>query len=262
MSDVGHDRGPRIDTPIDDRGRAAQLPKHDWCARRARITWLVFAAIGTLPATVNASDDDDDNTNSDVKTAAPAPAPVQIENLTAEPVIPPPRRVAAKGFFAEGGLGAVAFLPNTSRSAAIGPALSLRVGVDLWSWLSVGLFLAASTHEATVPPPPTGEWFQLYRGGADGRLSFLLERFAFFAEGGAGIAMVSSNVLEKPMILDPGEQFSITFHAGAGLEYQWENRHYAVGIGVDGFLVPQFAAPSGTMKAIDSRLYLRYTYGG
>lgn len=189
-------------------------------------------------------------------------APVGLESLTAEPVVAPPRRVAARGFFAEGGLGAVAFLPSASRSAAIGPALSLRMGVDLWSWLSVGIFASASTHEATVPPPPTGEWFQLYRGGADGRLSFLLERFAFFAEGGAGLAMVSSNVLEKAMILDPGETYSITFHVGAGLEYQLENRHYAFGIGVDGFLVPQFASPSGAMKAIDSRLYLRYTYGG
>lgn len=255
-----------MDMPIDDRSQAAQLPKRDRCALRARAALVVLVAIGTLPATVSASDDDDDDSTNDDKASAkatpPAPAPVPIENLTAAPVIPPPRRVAAKGFFAEGGLGAVAFLPNTSRSAAIGPALSLRLGIDLWSWLSVGMFLSASTHEATVPPPPTGEWFQLYRGGADGRLSFLLERLAFFAEGGAGIAMVSSNVLEKPMILDPGEAFSIAFHAGAGVEYQWENRHYAVGIGVDGFLVPQFASPSGTMKAIDSRLYLRYTYGG
>jgi len=72
------------------------------------------------------------------------------------------------------------------------------------------------------------------------------------------VGVACLNVLEKAMVTDPGEKYSITFHGGAGLEYQLENRHYAVGIGVDGFLVPQFA----TMKAIDSRLYLRYTYGG
>lgn len=186
----------------------------------------------------------------------------RLENLVAEPVIEPPPRIAARGFFAEGGLGTVAFVGGPSSSAAIGPALSLRLGYDLWSWFSVGFFASASTHEATVPPPPTGEWFQLYRGGGDARLSFLLERLAFFAEGGAGLAMVSSNVLEKTMVLDPGEKFSITFHVGAGLEYQLENRHYAVGIGLSGFLVPQFSSPQGTMTALDSRLYLRYTYGG
>jgi len=165
-------------------------------------------------------------------------------------------RPAASGWFAEGGLGAVAFLPKASRDADIGPALDIRIGRDLFSWLGVGISLAASSHEATVPPPPEGEWFQLYRGSGDARIGGRLDRFAGFVEGGAGIAMISSNVLGKVMITDPGERFSIAFHAGAGIEYQLENRHYAVGLAADGFLLPQFAA----IRAIDSRLFLRYTY--
>jgi hypothetical protein len=58
------------------------------------------------------------------------------------------------------------------------------------------------------------------------------------------------------MITDPGETFSIAFQAGAGLEYQLENRHYAIGLAADGFLLPQVDA----IRAIDSRIYLRYTY--
>jgi hypothetical protein len=165
-------------------------------------------------------------------------------------------RPAASGWFAEGGLGAVAFLPKASRDADIGPALDVRIGRDLFSWLGVGISLAASSHEATVPPPPEGEWFQLYRGSGDARIGGRLDRFAGFIEGGAGIAMISSNVLGKVMITDPGERFSIAFHAGGGIEYQLENRHYAVGLAADGFLLPQFAA----IRAIDSRLFLRYTY--
>ena len=191
--------------------------------------------------------------------AQPAePPPAAVMPSVAEPVIEPPPRVASTGFFAEGALGAVTYLPHTSKDANTGPELSLRIGRDIFSWFSLGLYAAASSHEATLPPPPTGQWFQLYRGGADGRLGGRIGAIAFFVEGGAGIAMISSNVLEKAMITDPGEKYSITFHGGAGLEYQLENRHYAVGVGVDAFLVPQFA----TMKAIDSRLYLRYTYGG
>src|SRR4051812_12141645 len=68
-------------------------------------------------------------------------------------------RPAATGWFAEGGLGAVAFLPKASSDAKIGPALDVRIGRDLFSWLGVGIHLAASSHEATVPPPPEGEWF-------------------------------------------------------------------------------------------------------
>jgi hypothetical protein len=170
----------------------------------------------------------------------------------------PADRAASTGFFAEGGLGAVAFLPKTSKDAAIGPSLDLRVGRDLFSWFSLGVFLAGSMHAATLPPPPEGQYFQLYRGGVDGRLGGRVNAIAFFAEGGIGAAMMSSNVLESVMITKPGQSFSVQFHGGAGLEYQLENRHYAIGLAVDGFLVPQFA----TMKAIDSRLYLRYTYGG
>jgi hypothetical protein len=165
-------------------------------------------------------------------------------------------RPASTGWFAEGGLGAVAFLSKASSDAKLGPALDIRIGRDLFPWLSVGVALAASSHEATVPPPPQGEWFQLYRGGGDARLTARFDRIAVFAEGSAGIAMISSNILGKVGITDPGEHFSIAFAAGAGIEYQLENRHYTVGLAADGILIPQFAA----MRAIDTRLNLRYTY--
>jgi hypothetical protein len=167
-------------------------------------------------------------------------------------------RPASTGFFAEGGLGAVAFLPPDSGDAAVGPAMQIRVGRDLFSFLSLGIFVGASSHEATVPAPPSGEWFQLYRGGGDLRLGGRVGAVAFFLEGGAGASMISTNVLEKTMTLDPGEKLSIELHGGGGFEYQLENRHYALGVAVDAFLVPQFSA----LKALDTRLYLRYTYGG
>ena len=163
-------------------------------------------------------------------------------------------RPASSGWFTEGGLGAVVFLP--ADHAQPGPALNLRVGRDLFSWFSFGVNLAASSHEATVPAPPEGEWFQIYRASADARIGGLLDRIAIFVEGGAGFAMISSNVLGKVMVTEPGENLSIAFHAGAGFEYQIENRHYAFGLAVDGFVLPQFDA----IRALDSRVYLRYTY--
>lgn len=165
-------------------------------------------------------------------------------------------RPASQGWYTEGGLGVVAFLPGASDDAAIGPAFNLRIGRDLFSWLSVGIDLAASSHEATVPAPPEGEWFQLYRGAGDARIGGRLDRIALFVEGGAGVAMISSNVLGKVGITDPGESFTIAFHAGGGLEYQLENRHYAFGLAANAFLLPQFDA----LRGLDARLYLRYTY--
>jgi hypothetical protein len=167
-------------------------------------------------------------------------------------------RPASTGFFAEGGLGAVVFLPPDSDNAAVGPAMQIRLGRDLFSWVSIGGYVAVSSHEATVPPPPEGDWFQLYRFGGDMRLGGRAGSVAFFIEGGVGGSLMSSNILEKVETLEPGEQFSITFHGGGGFEYQLENRHYALGLALDGFYAPQF----DNIKAIDTRLYLRYTYGG
>ena len=168
----------------------------------------------------------------------------------------PPHRVASTGWFAEGGLGATGFLAGASADAAIGPSLDLRLGRDLFSWLSIGIFGAISSHEATVPPPPDGEWFQLYRMGGDVRIGGRFERLAVFVEGGVGAAIISSNVLDKVMITTPGSNISLVAQGGAGAEYQLENRHYAVGLAGDAAIVPQFAS----IKAVDARLYLRYTY--
>jgi len=170
-------------------------------------------------------------------------------------------RPAAQGWYAEGGLGAVQFMPGTNNDAAIGPALGVRVGRDLFSFLSLGIQVAASSHEATVPAPPEGEWFQLYRAAVDARIGGRFDRLALFIEGGAGAAMISSNVLSKVMITELGEELSIMFQAGVGAEYQLENRHYSIGLGVDGFMLPQFKPPDGSpVIGIDSRFYLRYTY--
>lgn len=165
-------------------------------------------------------------------------------------------RPAAKGYFAEAGLGATAYVGSASSYSSVGPTLVLRLGRDLFSWLSVGAYLGASVHEATVPPPPEGEYYQLYRGGGDARLGGRFDRLAIFVEGGAGVAMISTNVLGKVMITEPGERFSLSFHGGAGGEYQVENRHYAFGVAVDGWLLTQFDAAT----AVEGRVYMRYTY--
>lgn len=164
-------------------------------------------------------------------------------------------RPASRGVYAEGGLGVVGYIGPHQQDAKPGPAMNIRVGYDLWSWLSLGLQLTASSHEATVPPPPEGEWYQLYRAGGDGRMGFRLDNVAFFAEGGLSGVYISSNVLHKVGITDAGEAFSFAFQAGGGIEYQIQNRHYAFGLAGDWWLIPLFDALTG----VDIRLYLRYT---
>ena len=137
-----------------------------------------------------------------------------------------------------------------------GPAFDIRIGYDLFSWFSIGARVGASTHEATVPPPPEGEYFQLYSGTADARLGFQYKGFGAFVDGGAGMAMVSSNILAKVGVLDPGEKFAFTFYGGGGFEYQMMNRHYAFGLAGQYQLFPDFDAT----QSFSVRLYMRYTY--
>src|SRR5690242_17780124 len=114
-------------------------------------------------------------------------------------------RPASSGFFTEAGAGAVGFLGAAASDADIGPTMAVRIGWEPFSWFALGLHLEGSNHEATVPPPPTGEWFQLYRAQADGRLTARTGAFALFAEGGFGAALISSNVLEKVGITSAGQ---------------------------------------------------------
>lgn len=166
------------------------------------------------------------------------------------------RRIVSHGYYAEVGGGAALFLGDAADYSEVGLSFELRTGYDLFSWLSLGVSLAASTHEATVPPPPVGEYYQLYGGTGDLRLGFLLGPIGLFADGGVGVAMMSSNILEQVDILEPGEKFSLLVRAGGGLEYQLRNRHYALGLAGQWVLMPQYDASQG----VTTRLYLRYTY--
>jgi hypothetical protein len=189
-------------------------------------------------------------------TKGPARAVALSLCVLAAAATPAAARPASQGFFTEAGVGATGVLPPSQDHAAPGPAMSIRIGYDLFRWLSVGVHASTSSHEATVPAPPEGEWFQLYRAHADGRLGARWGAVGLFVEGGAGVAYISSNVLGKVMVTDPGEDLALAFQAGGGLEYQLLNRHYAVGVAGDWFLIPQFAALGG----VEARVFLRYTY--
>lgn len=165
-------------------------------------------------------------------------------------------RPSSSGTFTEFGIGATAFLGPNADYAAVGPGFHVRIGHDMFSWLSLAGRLGASTHEATVPPPPEGEYFQLYTAGGDARMSFSAGSFGLFVDGGLGLTYISSNILAKVGVLDPGERYTVHFEAGGGIEYQLQNRHYTFGLAGQWFMLPEFDASQG----VSTRVYLRYTY--
>lgn len=165
-------------------------------------------------------------------------------------------RPVSVGPYAQVAVGGKVGLGEAKSYVALGPAIRLHVGTDLFQWLSVGGRVGLSSHEATVPAPPEGEYMQFYEGAAEARLSLNIGRVAVFAEGTLGYSAISTNVLEKVDLLDPGERFSPTFGAGGGLEYQLQNRHYAFGIGGHWTVYQAF----GAMQMITAAGHMRYTY--
>jgi hypothetical protein len=120
--------------------------------------------------------------------------------------------------------------------------------------VALGLRVAASVHEATVPPPPEGELFQLYHLGTDVRFQARLGRIGLFAEAGAGVAIVSTNVLDAVGVTSPARHLGPYVAAGGGLEYRTKNPRFAFGLGGDFTLYPDFDAT----QAVSARIYLRY----
>ncbi len=165
-------------------------------------------------------------------------------------------RPASTGLYAEAGAGAATFVGAKAEYSGVGPAFELRAGYELFPWLALGLRIGASTHEATLPPPPGGEYFQLYSAAADLRLGYLYRRVGFFIDGGVGVTMISTNILAQVGIVDPGEDSGMCYAAGGGLEYQLVNRHHAFGVAGQWLHIPDFDA----MSQVTVRAYLRYTY--
>lgn len=158
------------------------------------------------------------------------------------------------GFYAEAGLGASGFLGQTAEYAALGPSVGLRLGYGLTRWFAVGGIVSAATHEATVPPPPEDEFFQLYRLGATARLTLPVGRISIFADGALGAAFVSTNVLDKVEVTQPESHAGLFTSAGGGLAYHIQSRHFSLGVAGEWTLYPAFAAS----QAVGVRVFLRY----
>src|SRR6185436_21086654 len=122
----------------------------------------------------------------------------------------------AKGPFASGEVGALVYLGRAGRYADPGVAFGVRLGYDLFRWLAVQAHVLGASSNASTPPPTFGQSFQTYLYAGEVRLSLQIRRFALFAEGGAALAQVSTNVLEQVGVTH-GSNFTFAVVAGGGL---------------------------------------------
>ncbi|HEY7956462.1 MAG TPA: adventurous gliding motility protein CglE [Polyangia bacterium] len=182
-----------------------------------------------------------------------APARAQVIGEAPPPPFPDPKKFA-RGFFAEGELGALVFLGKMGRYAAAGPQFGARLGYDLFRWLALEARVSGASSNATLPPPTVNQSFQTYLYAGEARLSLQLRRFGLFAEGGAGLSQLSNNVLAQ-VNLAGGSLFSLAVVAGGGLDYHTLNRHFSIGLDLDYLWLQSY----GSASALTATAYLRYT---
>jgi hypothetical protein len=181
-------------------------------------------------------------------------ARAQVITEPAAPPFPNPKKFA-RGFFAQGEVGTMMFFGRTGRFAAPGFQLGARLGYDILRWLAVQARVQGATMDATLPPPTVGQSFQTYVYDAEVRLSVQIRRWQLFAEAGAGLGQLSSNVLDRVQVTN-GEQLSLAVVAGGGVDFHTLNRHFSLGVDANYLYLHHFAQTHGlTLDA-----YLRYTH--
>ena len=124
-----------------------------------------------------------------------APAPESLTPAADEAPPPPPRK---HGLSVESGVGMLVHLGPLRNVSPTSPRFQLKLGFEPLKWLLVFAetdLTFSNTSYAHPPPPPRANNRVGVGGGARGSVAFA-ERFGVHAEGSAGLAEVSSDVLE------------------------------------------------------------------
>lgn len=189
-----------------------------------------------------------------IAAAAPLRATAQVIAEQAPPRFPDPKKFA-RGFYAQGEIGALTYLGKAGKYAGPGAAFGVRLGYDVLRWLSVQAHVLGATAEATIPGPNQGQAFQTLVYGGEAHFQAQIRRFGLFAEAGAACAQIASNVLDDAGVTN-GNHFSLAVVAGGGLDYHTLNRHFSFGVSADYLWLANF----DKSHAISAQAFLKYTH--
>lgn len=157
-----------------------------------------------------------------------APVDLGASEAAEAPPLPPRHH----GVLVESGIAMVGHLGPLKNISPVSPAFSLKLGFEPFSFLLVfaeGELSIANTSYAQPPPPPRS--YRTYAFGGGARLTLPLgELFGAFAEGSAGLARVSEDVLAIYGYSDAHE-LNPYFGGRVGLEWYPVNPHLALGLG-------------------------------
>jgi hypothetical protein len=108
-----------------------------------------------------------------------------------------------------------------------------------------------------APPPASDQTLQTYLYEAELRFKLQVRRFGLFAQAGAGLGQLSTNLLDL-FTVTGGRLFSAALVAGGGLDYHTLNRHFSFGLNSEYVWLAQMG-PGGS-HGLTINGYLRYTH--
>jgi hypothetical protein len=189
-------------------------------------------------------------------------APAAHAQVTDEPnpvIFPDPTKFA-RGLYTEGELGSVVLFGAAGGKVGPGFAIGTRVGYDVTRFFAVQLHGVGSTHQTSFPGhPQDDQLLQLYQAMIEGKLTYRFGQLSIFAEGGVGVARLSSNLLAT-VPYNGGYltrwRTGLTAGGGAGVDYHSLSRHFSVGVRGDYFWLRDI---SGSRDLI-ATTYMRYTF--
>ncbi len=176
--------------------------------------------------------------------------------VTSEPtaaVFPDPAKFA-HGLYTEGEVGAVVFSGKAGDVVGPGFAVGARLGYDLVRFFAVEGRLLGSTHETQGDSLVAGQLLQTYQATVEGKLTLRFTQASIFAQGGAGAARMSSNLLYA--LGYARYRTGLTAGGGAGADYHSLSRHFSVGVRAELYWLRDV---SGSRDVI-ATTYLRYTF--
>jgi hypothetical protein len=191
---------------------------------------------------------------------APARAGAQVTDEPNPVIFPDPAKFA-RGLYTEGEFGSVVlFGPAGGGKVGPGFAIGTRVGYDLTRFFAVQAHGIGSTHQTSFPGmPQNDQLLQLYQATVEGKLTYRFGQLSIFAEGGIGLARLSSNLLATVPYGDgylTRWRTGLTAGGGAGIDYHSLSRHFSFGLRGSYFWLRDI---SGSRDLI-ATLYLRYTF--
>src|SRR5262249_53076164 len=126
--------------------------------------------------------------------------------------------------------GVLTFFGRANDLVAPGFAVGARAGYDIFRFFAVQLHLQGSTHQTQGDTPLAGQLLQVYQAVLEGKLTLQLVQWSFFAEGGAGLPRMSSNLLYAADPLHPRFSIGMAVGGGGGDDYHFLSRQFSVGL--------------------------------